>query len=186
MPTTLDRDYFSLFGLPPVFAIDVERLDALYRELQRQVHPDRFGAAGEGERRLALERAAHINEAYRTLKDPLRRARYLLERHGLDPTTRQDVAADFLAEQMALREALEDIRQAPEAAEGLARLSAFLEEIEARWAAGIEGLAERLASGREDWEAACRSYHELSYLQRLREEALGLEEELEERARAGK
>ncbi len=109
--------HFELFGLPQSFAIDRQRLDARFRELQRTVHPDRFAAAGDLERRWSAQQATRINEAYQILKDPLRRGRYLLELAGIahddEHRTTRDVA--FLMEQMELREALAEVRSAPDA-----------------------------------------------------------------------
>ena len=104
------QDYFALFGLPPRYRFDAARLDAAYRALQTQVHPDRFAAAGEGERRLALQSSARVNEAYRALKDPVGRAQYLLSLHGVDATSETDTALpiDFLERQLERREAVDD------------------------------------------------------------------------------
>ena len=71
-------DHFTLFGLPRLFRLDVTALDARYRELAAQVHPDRFAQAGDAERRLSLQWATRVNEAYQTLNSPLKRAQYLL------------------------------------------------------------------------------------------------------------
>lgn len=74
--------HFALFDLQPSFRLDLDQLAARYRELARQVHPDRFADAGEREQRLALERSACLNEAYQILKTPSQRARYLLAMRG--------------------------------------------------------------------------------------------------------
>ena len=69
-----NQNHFELFGLPARFAVDAAALEARYHELQREVHPDRFAAAPEAERRVSMQRATRVNEAYQTLKSPLRRA----------------------------------------------------------------------------------------------------------------
>ena len=74
--------HFALFDLQPSFRLDMEQLAVRYRELARQVHPDRFADAGEREQRIALERSACLNEAYQILKTPSQRARYLLAMRG--------------------------------------------------------------------------------------------------------
>jgi molecular chaperone HscB len=84
MTPDFTRNHFELLGLPAVFGIDPARLDQRYRELQGRVHPDRFAAASEAERRVAMQWATRANEAYRTLRDPLARARYLLSLKGYD------------------------------------------------------------------------------------------------------
>ena len=78
----LAQDYFSLLGLPEVFGIDQQQLDWAWRRLQAVVHPDRFSAGTDAQRRLALQWSTHLNEAYKTLKSPIARATYLLERKG--------------------------------------------------------------------------------------------------------
>jgi len=78
------QDYFALFGLPARYRFDPAELDAAYRKLQTEVHPDRFAAAGDDERRLALQSSSRVNEAYRALRSPLERAHYLLLLRGID------------------------------------------------------------------------------------------------------
>src|SRR5919108_2392604 len=103
------QNHFELFGLPPAFALDGEALERSYREIQSRVHPDRFAHAGDAERRASLQWTTRVNEAYRVLKDPVQRARHILELHGVDVAFETDTAMppDFLMQQMELREALE-------------------------------------------------------------------------------
>jgi molecular chaperone HscB len=105
-------DHFALFGVKPVFRLDLSDLDSRYRDIQAQVHPDRFAHAGEAERRLSMQWATHANEAYQTLKKPLERAKYLLHLAGHDIQAESNTAmpADFLMEQMEWREAVMDAR----------------------------------------------------------------------------
>jgi molecular chaperone HscB len=107
------QDYFSLFGLPARYHCDARKLDAAYRKLQSEVHPDRFAAAGEAERRLALQSSARVNEAYRALRDPVERALYLLSLHGIHAMSETDTALplDFLEYQLERREAIEAAAQ---------------------------------------------------------------------------
>src|SRR2546428_127562 len=86
------QNYFALFGLPQRYRFDPEELDAAYRALQRVVHPDRYAAAGDAERRIALQSSARVNEAYRALKDPVGRAQYLLSLRGIDALAETDTA----------------------------------------------------------------------------------------------
>ena len=67
----LNQNHFELFGLPARFAVDAAALEARYHELQREVHPDRFAAAPDPERRASMQLATRVNEAYQTLKSPL-------------------------------------------------------------------------------------------------------------------
>lgn len=121
-------DHFSLFGLEPRFAIDLAALEAAYRDLQSRVHPDRFAAASAPERRVAMQWAARANEAYATLRDPLRRAAYLCELRGAPIAAESNTAmpVDFLMQQMEWRETLEDARASDDAT-ALARLATTLE-----------------------------------------------------------
>lgn len=107
-------DHFSLFELPCAFGLDTAVLDKRYREIQAQVHPDRFANAGDAERRRSLQWATRANEAYNTLKKPLLRARYLLQLRGQDVAADNNNAmpVDFLMEQMEWREAVAEARQA--------------------------------------------------------------------------
>src|ERR1044072_917959 len=107
------QSHFELFGLPIAFGLDQEALEKAYREIQAQVHPDRFAHAGDAERRASLQWTTRVNEAYRALKNPVQRASHLLELHGVDVAFETNTAmpAEFLMEQMELREALEGATQ---------------------------------------------------------------------------
>jgi len=100
------RNHFELFGLPARYAIDAPALDEAYRALQRTVHPDRHATADDASRRLALQAAARVNEAYRTLADPVERASYLLSLRGIAAFDETDTAldVDFLERQLERRE----------------------------------------------------------------------------------
>ena len=108
----LTADFFSLFDLPRAFRLDGKELDGRYRQVQAQVHPDRFAHAGETERRLSMQWATRANEAYQTLKKPLDRAKYLLALAGHDIQAESNTAmpAAFLMEQMEWREAVMEAR----------------------------------------------------------------------------
>lgn len=109
-----NADYFTLFGLPRVFNVDQGVLDARFREAQSQVHPDKFAHAPESDRRLSMQWATRVNEAYQTLKKPLVRAQYLLHLADHDVGAQNNTAmpVDFLMEQMEWREAAQEARQA--------------------------------------------------------------------------
>ena len=110
--------YFELFGLPQAFALDTERLDRAYREIQSQVHPDRFAHAGDAERRASLQWTTRVNEAYQALKNPVMRAKHLLELQGVDVAfeTNTQMPSDFLLEQLETREALDRATKRKDAA----------------------------------------------------------------------
>ena len=101
---------FELFQLPVQFAQPRELIDARWKDLQRQAHPDKFAAQGAAAQRLAMQWSVRINEAYQRLKDPLARASYLCEMHGAPIRAENNTAMPpaFLVQQMEWREALED------------------------------------------------------------------------------
>jgi molecular chaperone HscB len=113
MSLNLQSSDFELFGLPERFAQDRAAIDARWKELQREAHPDRFAAQGPAAQRVAMQWSARINEAYQRLKDPLKRAAYLCELRGAPINAENNTAmpAAFLVEQMEWREALDDARR---------------------------------------------------------------------------
>lgn len=108
------RNHFELLGLAPRFRVDVDALERAYRDLQRSVHPDRFASASDAQKRLALQASARANEAYRTLRDPVARAEYLLSLRGFDPAaeTGTRLSVPFLTRQLERREAAEEAKDA--------------------------------------------------------------------------
>ena len=111
---SLTDDDFALMGLPKRFELDLQVLDARWKDLQRQTHPDRHAAHGSAAQRVAMQWSVRINEAYQRLKDPLKRAAYLCELHGAPIRAEDNTAmpAAFLMQQMAWREALDDAQSA--------------------------------------------------------------------------
>ena len=112
----LDDDDFTLLGLPPRFAQDRATIDTRWRELQAQVHPDRFAAEGAAAQRVAMQWAVRVNEAYQRMKDPLKRAAYLCELNGapIDAENNTAMPPGFLIQQMEWREALDEAASLPD------------------------------------------------------------------------
>lgn len=135
------NNHFELFGLNVGFGVDHETLALRYRDLQKSVHPDRFVNASDQERRLSLQQSALVNEAYRILKSPLERARYLLELNArpLDDSD-TSMPMDFLLEQMELREAMEAVHSATVPLDALTKIRNTLEEKERTLVMELEGL----------------------------------------------
>ena len=108
----LQSNDFELFDVPAQFAQNRSVLDARWKELQREAHPDKFAAQGVAAQRLAMQWSVRINEAYQRLKDPLKRASYLCELNGvpISAETNTAMAPAFLMQQMAWREALDDAK----------------------------------------------------------------------------
>ncbi|MGC8507846.1 MAG: Fe-S protein assembly co-chaperone HscB [Thiomonas sp.] len=121
----LRESHFDLFGLPEKFALDLAQLERARLAVQSQIHPDRFAAGTDRDKRLAMQWAAQANAAYLVLKNPVQRAAYLCERRGVPVQAENNTAmpADFLMQQMQWREALDDLRDAGDAA-GLQALHA--------------------------------------------------------------
>lgn len=109
----LDATDFELFDLPPTFAQDRALLDARWKELQREAHPDRFAAQGAAAQRVAMQWSVRINEAYQRLKDPIKRASYLCMLNGVPIDAEHNTAmpADFLMQQMEWRESLDEAHE---------------------------------------------------------------------------
>ena len=106
----LQSNDFEVFGLEPRFAQDRSAIDARWKDLQREAHPDKFAAQGGAAQRLAMQWSVRINEAYQRLKDPLKRAAYLCELNGapVNAESNTAMASAFLMQQMEWREALDD------------------------------------------------------------------------------
>src|SRR5256885_3242553 len=105
----LTSNHFELFGLEPVFALNADSLDCAYRDIQAKVHPDRFAHAGDAERRASLQWTTRVNAAFQILKNPVTRAKQLLELHGVDVAfeTNTQMPTEFLMQQLELREELD-------------------------------------------------------------------------------
>ncbi|HYS75133.1 MAG TPA: Fe-S protein assembly co-chaperone HscB [Burkholderiales bacterium] len=160
-----NQNHFELFGLPARFAVDAAALEARYRELQREVHPDRFAAAPEPERRVSMQLATRVNEAYQTLKSPLRRAVYILQLRGVDPEFETNTAMppEFLMEQMRWRERIES---ESENSEALLRLRAGLRDESRRIYERLHGQLDE----RRDDEAASQAARMLMFYEKLDDE----------------
>jgi molecular chaperone HscB len=157
------QNYFALFGLPPRYRFDPEKLDAAYRTLQRAVHPDRFAAADDAQRRVALQSSARVNEAYRALKDPVGRAQYLLSLRGIDALAETNTAlpAEFLHRELERREAVGEAELERDAD----RLASLLDEVRAEATKLQNALADHLDS--EAWERARDEVRELRFLTKI-------------------
>ena len=161
--------------MPERFEVDLSVLEVRYRELQREVHPDRFAAASQAEQRVSMQLATQVNEAYQTLKSPITRAGYLLHLNGVDPGLETNTAmpAEFLAEQMERRETLEEAVAASDW-QRLIGLSSDLRVDQDALLARIE----RQLDGKE-WKEAAGTLRQLKFLEKLGEEIGSAEEGME-------
>ena len=158
------QNHFELFDLAPGYALDNAALDAAYRGIQARVHPDRFAHASDAERRASMQWTTRVNEAYRTLKSPVQRARYLLELNGVDVAfeTNTSMPTEFLVQQMELREALERAGDAKDAA----ALDALRGELRAERLVMERALAEAI-DARRDYAGAAGLVRKLMFLEKL-------------------
>jgi molecular chaperone HscB len=165
MTMNLNQNHFELFGLPASFGVDTAALEARYHELQREVHPDRFAASPDAERRVSMQLATRVNEAYQTLKSPLKRAVYILQLRGVDPEFETDTAmpTEFLMEQMSWRERIES---GADELEALLRLRASLRDESGKIYETLHG---QLDGGRDD-QGASQTTRMLMFYEKLAEE----------------
>jgi molecular chaperone HscB len=167
-------DPFATLGLPRSYEVDLPAIEKTHRELSRALHPDRFVNAGASERRAALSKAVEVNEAWRVVRDPIRRAEALLELAGAAVGEERATATDpeFLMEMLEQREALAEARQAKD----LARIHAMAKAIEERSRSVEQALGEGFARG----EAASLvgKLGELRFYRRFLDEVSAIEDEL--------
>jgi len=158
------RNHFQLFALPERYSVDASALDAAYRALQTEVHPDRFAAAPDADKRLALQASARVNEAYRALKDPVQRAQYLLRLNGVEAVGETDtqLPLDFLERQLERREEASDAL----ANEDERTLASLCVSVRAEAKALEDELAGDLDAGRDYAQARSR-VRELTFLAKL-------------------
>lgn len=162
-------NYFEILGLPVKYAIDRDVLEAQYLERAQRVHPDRFAQGDAAVQRAAMERSAAVNESYRVLRDPVRRAEYLVKLAGIDlDSSDPDEGAPamdqrFLIEMIERRDQIETARMKGEAAVEAER-QRVEDEIEEVFERTLVKLEER------DVMAAARLLVEHRYLRRLMDE----------------
>jgi len=163
---TLNDSHFELFNLPARFALDPHELDEAYRVVQAEVHPDRFVAAGDAQKRIAMQWATRANEAYRTLKNPLARAAYLLHLRGIDVGAQDNTAMEpaFLMQQIEWREEIEDAAAAKHEVE----LERLLAELRREQQLRFDKLAVLLDSSAD--QPAAEAIRQLMFIARLESE----------------
>jgi molecular chaperone HscB len=187
-PPDAAADHFAVLGVARRYELDVGELEARYKDLSRKVHPDRFARADPRARRASLQRTVQLNEAWRTLKDPVRRAEYLLELAGgrkmasagsVGSEDDRAVPPALLMEALERREELADARMAGDHA----RVRRLGEATRARVADAMKAIAAGFEAGRLDDVA--RALVALRYERRFLDEVAVHEESREEAAHGG-
>ena len=157
----LDSNDFAIFGIAPRHGIDRAALDVRWRALQADVHPDRFATDAAAGQRVAMQWAVRVNEAYQRLKDPVKRAAYLCEMHGvaLEAETNTTMPPAFLMQQLEWREALDD-------AVALPQVEALARGVAAHREAALARLESTLDDAR-DFAAAAQQVRALMFVERF-------------------
>ncbi len=157
----LQSNDFELFGVAQQFAQDRAALDARWKELQREAHPDKFAAQGDAAQRVAMQWSVRINEAYQRLKNPLKRAAYLCELAGAPINAHSNTAmpAAFLMQQMQWREDLDEAHSDD-------ALNALRENVELAQRALVDECALRL-DVQHDYPAAVESVRALMFIEKF-------------------
>ena len=152
---------FQLFAVPATFAQDRALLDARWKELQREAHPDRFAAQGAAAQRVAMQWSVRINEAYQRLKDPIKRASYLCALNGakIDAEHNTAMPADFLMQQMEWRESLDEAHDAK-------ALAALHEEVDGARRRALSSL-DRLIDEKGAYAEAAAQVRALMFIERF-------------------
>jgi molecular chaperone HscB len=158
-PLGRDVDYFAFFRLPRKLKIDEADLEQRFHQLSWKLHPDNFVAAPEYERNLALERSSELNDAYRTLRDPILRVEYLLLRAGVrkEGTTKQQAPPELLEEVFELNESLDELREAKTDGADLTELRARLAEAQRNFQEKLDDVDAELRNVFGEWDAAVDS-----------------------------
>ena len=161
-------DYFSFFGLPPKLNVDVPALEKDFYELSRKLHPDLNARAGSQEQEWSLQQSSLLNDAYRTLRDPIKRTQYLLKLEGVEleeqskaateqaratgEVKKQIVPPDLLEEVFELNMQLEELRMSRKMGDDDPDLTAEINKHKTALEAKHESLLEELQSLWKSWD----------------------------------
>lgn len=168
----LNKNYFEIFGLSVKYSVDQELLADRFLDLQKQVHPDRFAAGTDQEKRLAMQWATLVNTANETLRAPLPRAIYLLALRGVELELNPTLPPEFLMAQIELREQLESIEENEGSLEELdsfrKKMKQAINKVQVEFKESLD----------KDTGKAQRLVYELQFLSKLMVSANRLEEKL--------
>jgi molecular chaperone HscB len=149
-------DYFAIFGLPRKLWIEMNGLEQKFLQLSWKLHPDNFVNAPEQERELSLKRSSELNDAYRTLRDPVARVEYLLGIEGArkEGEHKQQAPPELLEEVFELNESLDELRDAKASGGDLGALKSRLESAEKNFQGKLGEVDARLQSVAREWDDA--------------------------------
>ncbi len=152
-------DYFAIFGLPRKLWIEMGALEQKFLQLSWKLHPDNFVNASEHERELSLRRSSELNDAYRTLSDPVGRVEYLLGIEGArkEGEHRQQAPPELLEEVFELNESLDELRDAKTSGGGLVALKSRLESAEKSFQQKLGEVDAQLQAAAREWDDALQS-----------------------------
>src|ERR1700687_1462100 len=161
-PLPQGADYFAFFGLPQKLAIDLADLEQRFHSLSWKLHPDNFVRASENERQLSLDRSSQLNDAYRTLREPVARVEYLLSLTGMrkEGQKKQQAPPELLEEVFELNESLDELRDARESGgttAAMAGLRAKLEAAQHKFESLLVDVDKELARVSSEWDRALDS-----------------------------
>jgi molecular chaperone HscB len=149
-------DYFAMFELPRKLWIEMSALEQKFLQLSWKLHPDNFVGATEQEREISLQRSSELNDAYRTLRDPIARVEYLLAIEGTrkNGENKQQAPPELLEEVFELNESLDELREARAEGSDTASLRQRLEEAEKNFEEKLNEVDGLLQSKAREWDAA--------------------------------
>src|SRR6201996_2695871 len=152
-------NYFAMFGLPPQLNLDVQALEKQFYRYSRKLHPDVHARAPQEQQEWSLAQASLLNDAYRTLKNPIDRTKYLLRLEGVQfeedrGPNPSKVPADLLEEVFELNMQLEELRQNQKMGEDDRQLRSDLDAAKNQFAAQLSSLDEQVRSRWSAWDAA--------------------------------
>ena len=156
-----EEDYFGVFGLPRKLWIEMGELEQKFLQMSWKLHPDNFVNASEEERERSLKRSSELNDAYRTLRDPIARVEYLLAIEGerKEGEKKQQAPPELLEEVFELNESLDELREAKASGEDLGGLKARLESAEQSFQAKLGEVDGELQTAAREWDAALQADH---------------------------
>lgn len=173
-PLSSGADYFATFGLPQKLSLDLATLEQKFHSLSWKLHPDHFVRASENERQLSLDLSSQLNDAYRTLRDPVARVEYLLSLSGMrkEGQKKQQAPPELLEEVFELNESLDELREARASGGAAAQMSglrAKLESAQHKFESSLADVDQELARVSSEWDTALDSSDDEAVRKKLME-----------------